>query len=89
MNVLIMSQDEIAKKIYNFLKENKERDYSVSEIAKALKLKRGVTGNLVRALTIASEIIVTRVVSKAVMYQYKEKSVNNEGDKNIIEKEEN
>lgn len=67
-----MSQDEIAQKIYNFLKENKDRDFSVTEIADALDLKRGVTGNLVRALTVTGGIVVTRTVSKAPMYQYQE-----------------
>jgi DNA-binding Lrp family transcriptional regulator len=69
---MMMSQDEIAKKIFNFLKENKDRDHSVSEIAEALGLKRGITGNIVRALTISKEVVITRTVSKAVMYQYRE-----------------
>lgn len=68
-----MSQDEIAKKIFDFLKENKDKDYSVSEIAKALSLKRGITGNIVRVLTISYKIVITRKVGKAVMYQYQEK----------------
>ena len=79
-----MSQDEVAQKIYNFLKEHNDRDYSVTEIAKALDLKRGVVGNLVRALTVTGGIVFTRVVSKAPMYQYKEALESDKADKPIM-----
>ena len=73
----MMSRDKIADRIFQFLKQNADKDHSVTEIANAIGEKRGITGNLVRALTITKNIVITRNIGKANMFQYNQENADN------------
>ena len=68
-----------------FLRENKNKDFSIKEVADAIGFKRGAVGNYLRELAALGKIKLSRIVCKAEMYQYKEKM---EGEKTDQSKKE-
>ena len=67
-SIIAMSDPEVKKKVTDFLKRERPKDFNIQEIADEIKMHRNSVSTYVKVLVAEGKIIISRTIGKINMY---------------------